>query len=457
MASTLKQYWLDESARIDAERAAHLSVATALRAQSLAAQASQRNHADALVTATKAVDAARAALAKIVMPADGDPAIAALEAALEALNSARVTVAHDELGVQALRAELAREEATLATLVGQLGSAQATAKTEDAALQARQAVADRLTTGDLASLAGDATAALAASAATAAARVESELPTNGTPAKSLLGRVRARRALIEASADAAAAVTALAFVAANTALTKAQSDFDAAVAAVQALAVAGPRLAADSAVLATLAALPALAPPVYPILTRWEHELLFDATLQAAREAALANLTAVDDAQGAVRSAQTAYDTALLAAMKAASDATQAELDAGAVNAERGALDAKLVLLVTARGGVSGADAAALAAWFAAVPDKLWDALDQLDGATARLTALVGPPTPANRVAAMTAAETALATALTAARSADGQAMGAQRALARAIGIAVAERETRAQRERAYVRAGAMF
>ena len=457
MASTLKQYWLDESARIDAERAAHLIVATALRAQTLAAQASQRSDADALAAAATAVDAARAALAKIVMPADGDPAIAALEAALEALNAARVTLARDELGVQALRAELAREEATLAALVGQLGSAQTTAKTEDAALQARQAVADRLTIGDLASLAGDAAAALAASAATAAARVESELPASGTPAKSLLGRVRARRALIEGSAHAAASVQALAFAAANTLLAKAQADFDAAVAAVQALAVAGPRLAADAAALAALAALPAPVPPNYPILTRWEHDLLFDATLQAAREAALANLTAVDDAQGAVRSAQTAYDTALLAAMKAAPDATQAELDAGAANAERGTLDAKLALRVTARGGVSGADAAALAAWFAAVPDKLWDALDLLDGASVRLTALVGPPTPANLVAAMGAAETALATALTAARSAEARAVGAQRALARACGIALAERETRAQRERAYVRAGAMF
>ena len=457
MASTLKQYWTGEIARIAAERAAHLALVSAARAQTLAVQADQRSHADALQAAAKAVDEARQALARIAMPADGDPAIASFEAAIKAWRGARVTLAADELKLQQLRPELAREEDTLAALASQLAYAKAAQQAETAASLARQALVDRLSSGDLATLAADATAALAASAAVAAARVESEFPTSGSAAKSFLQRVRARRGLVNDSAAAAAEVRGLAFVAAHAALVKAQADFDAARATVQACAVARPQLVADAAALAALAALPAPNPPVYPILTRWEHELLFDPAQQAARETALANLTAADQAQATVRSAQTAYDTAMLAALKAAPDATVAELDATAVNAERGALNAKTALLVAARAGVSGADASLLASWFAAVPEGLWDALDRLDDASARLTALAGPPTPADRVSALGLAEAALATALAATRSTEAQAVGAARALARADGIASAERETRAQRVLAYARYSTMF
>jgi len=317
---------------------------------------------------------------------------------------------------------------------------------------------DALTTGSLARLAADAAAALTGFGADARARVEGEFPASGTAAKDFLKRVRARRAIIEASATSAAGVETAAFTASHAALAQAQRAFDTALQAVSARFQAGSALAADVATLERLAALPVAVPPTsFPVLTPWQHARLHDASRKSAREAALAKLKAVDDAQLALRSAQASYDQALHAAMQAEPDATPAQLDATTLSVQRAALDGKAADLEAARTAVDAGERASLQAWFAAVPDALWEALESLDSALARLTLLSGPPAAATLLADLDAAEAALASALSAARLTQRKAAGAGAAHLRASAAQLAESETQRQRADAVARSASLF
>ena len=100
---------------------------------------------------------------------------------------------------------------------------------------------------------------------------------------------------------------------------------------------------------------------------------------------------------------------------------------------------------------------ASLQAWFAAVPDALWEALESLDSALARLTLLSGPPAAATLLADLDAAEAALASALGAARLTQRKAAGAGAAHARASDAQLAESETRRQRADAVARSASLF
>lgn len=459
---TLKQYWSDEVTRIGtALTAAQADLATQ-RAGVLAAEAAQRDTANLVRSQGDAVAAARRALSAIPMPADGDPLLAAMQAALVGLHSAQASLAEGAYRLLVQRAALQRTEAAVQRLGAELAAAKATLDKETQAADARQALADKFgVTGSLANLIPDAQAALAAHKATAVARVEGEFPTSATPAKDFLGRVRARAQLVRDIAASAGDVEQPAYAAANPALAVAQRAFDAAVAALQAVADAGAQAAADSDTLARLAALPAPNPPSsYPILTRWQHELLFDAGKQTTRENTLAALTAVDEARSAVIPVQVAYEKALHAAMQAEPDKTVAQLDATTLAAEKGALDPKLGDLATARntyGAVAAADRQLLDEWFAAVPDSLWSALDALDGAVGRLEKLTGSPTPGDLVTAITTAETNLEAALRAAREADRQTLGGQFALQGASAGLGAERDTVAARAGAMAHSSALF
>ncbi|MEW6705789.1 MAG: hypothetical protein AB1430_13170 [Pseudomonadota bacterium] len=457
-ATTLKQYWTDEVTRLTNRLAAQRAEVSAQRSTLTASQALQLSASAAVKTQAAAVDAARKALAGIPMPADGDPLLVAMELALVGLADAQADLASAEMAVQTLNAELARKEALAATMEAALADAKRKldAATKDTAT--RQKWIDTLTSGDLATLAADAGAALASHEATARARVEGEFPSSGTNSKHFLKRARARRGLVVDSHKSALAVEGAAFTADTSALAQAQRAFDIAAAAVRMAADAAPRLEADRAVLKKLAELPAPNPPTsYPIVTRWQHDRLHDATKKTARENALAKLTDVDNAVVAARTAQQAYDTALHAAMKADPDKTQAELDAGPVATERGTLNTKLADVATARGLLTADDLATVKAWFAAVPDTLWQALDKLDTAVARLQALAGPPTPANLISTMTAAEATLAAALEAERLAQRKLMASSDALLRAAGLLAAERETVNQRALAYEHSAALL
>lgn len=456
--ATLKQYWNDEVTRLTAALSTQRTAVAALGAQLLAAEVAQRSAAVDVRTQSDAVNAARSALAAIAMPADGDPLLITMGNAQAALAAAQVALARGELAVLGLRAELARQEQRARSLDLALTEAQNTLAAETARASDRTAMIDALTTGAQATLAADAAAALTASEATARARVESEFPANATAAKDFLKRVRARRAIVADSATAATAVATLAYNANNSALAQAQLAFGAAVAAVRRTADAAPSLAADTATLVALAALPAANPPnSFPILTKWQRALLHAASKKTAREDALAKLAAVDAAQSAVRTKQTAYDKALHAAMAAEPDKTVAQLDTTTLSTERGELDTKITDLATARAAINATESATLQAWFAAVPEALWQSLESLDTAVARLGALKGPPTPADLITAMNNAEAALVTALTAARLTVRKTAGAAAAELRASGASLAESESSGQRARAYSRSSAPF
>jgi len=458
MATPLEQYWTDEVNRLTARRIAQHADVIAQRAALTAVRAMQLTASGAVKMQSDAVDAARRALAGIPMPADGDPLLAAMELALVGLAEAQAALADADLAAQAGSAELARMEAEGTLLDASLAAAEGSKAQEMKARDARQAMIDKLTSGDLATLAADAAAVLAASGATARARVEGEFPTSTTNAKSFLKRVRARRAIVEESLKSATAAETAAYGAGESLRAQKQRGFERAAAAVRWAAEAAPRLAADAATLARLAALPAPNPPgQYPILTRWQHDRLHDATKKTARESALAKLTDADTAFAAARNAQQAYDLALHAAMKAEPDKTQAQLDATTLATERGTLTTKLADLSTARGAMTADELAAVKSWYAAVPEKLWDELDKLDTALARLAALVGPPAPADLITALAAAETAFADALKDERLAARQEAGADAALVRAAAAQLAERETAASRARAFAHSAALF
>jgi len=459
--ATLKQYWSDEVTRIGNALAAAGSDADAQRGTVLAAEANQRDVAETVRASGEALAAARRALAGIPMPADGNPLLAQMESALVALRAAQAALANGQERLLVLRGDLQRAEQKAQGLAAELAAAKAALDRETVAGQARQDLSNKLSTGSLANLVNEADDVLSTHKATANARVEGEFPTSATASQDFLGRVRARRALVASLAASAATVEYEAWIANDTALAKAQRDFNATVAVVQETADAAVQLATDATTLARLAALPAPNPPTsYSILTRWQHDRLHDADKQSQREAALAKLTAVDEARQAVLAVQEAYDKALHAAMKAEPDKTVAQLDATTLSAERTALDGKLTDLETAHNdytALSADDRHAIDNWFAAVPDPLWEALDALDGAVARLEKLKGPPTPADLVTAMNNAEAALETALRGAREAQRKAAGGQDAWQRASVRVRAAHDTVAGRAIAMSRGSALF
>ncbi len=457
MATPLLQYWTDEVARLATSTTAQRAEVHAQRGALTAARTLQQTAADSVRSQALAVEAARKALAGIPMPADGNPLLAAMETALIALAEAQATLAAQALAVQVQTAELTRLETRLAITEEALAEARREEKQADVESKARQKLIDALLTGELATLSADAAAAVAASEATARARVEGEFPSNATAAKSFLKRVRERRDLVRESVRLAGEVDTAAFNAVNAVVLQAQRRFLRAAQALRSTADAAPRLEADAKTLQRFAALPAPTATTFPFLSRWQHERLHDPTRKTARENALAKLAAVDAAVAAVRPAQQAYDTALHAAMKAEPDKTRAELDAGPVATERGTLTTKIAAVGTARAAMSDAELDTVKAWFAAVPEGLWEALEKFDTAASRLAALSGAASPANVMAELAAAETAYATALGADRLATRKLLGAALALERAAALEEAERETVGSRANAYAHSAALF
>lgn len=416
--TTLTQYWTGEVGRLTPALGGVRTELALARADLIAAQAASRLASDALRAARDEVDAARTALAGIPMPADGDPLLDRMSDALVAWREAQQAGVRAELVLQAAKADAARLQAQEARLAADLVDAQAATARETRAAAERQAAIDALTTGPYATISADAAQALTDFEATARGRVEGEFPANAAPERDLLTRVRARRALVVEAVNAAAEVETAAYGAGQGALAVAQRRLQLAWEALRALADAAPRLPEDRAVLMRLAALPAPNPPgSFPIVTPAQHAALFDADLQAVREDTLLKLKAADDAHQAWQVARTAYDKALHAAMKQHPDHTVDELNAAEVAAEWGDLDTAAGALQDARDDLE-ADAGydTLQAWLAAVPEPLWDALEQLDATVARLTLLKGPPTAATLIADLAARESDCTAALSAAR-----------------------------------------
>ncbi len=463
--ATLAQFWTAEVARLDAALADTAAQVQGSRSALQTAEQQERAASDALRLQEGKLRDARAALALIAMPGDGDPQLAAMDAALVARAEAVAAAANASQRALTQRARLDRLGATLASLqterqhvaaekLNELGDG--TPQRPGQAASRQKMMALLLAGGALENLAADAAQALIAFEADARNRVEGEFPSNGAAPKDFLKRVRARRSLINDSVQAVDGA-AKAQAPNTTALAAAQRAFDTCLGAVRRAADAAPLLTADTTTLAALAALPAPTATTRPVLTIWQHKRLHDATQQALREAALALLADVDDAWKSWRNAQKAYDDALHTAMKANPDMTPLQLDAvPAVKSKLDTLALKAADLATKTGLLAPQQAIAQG-WLACVSDALWDALDRLDGAIDRLKDLGGITTPAQRITDLLAAETGLAAALDAAGLAARQKTAALAAQARAAENQGAEHETRVARLRGAGRSAALL
>ena len=453
--STLTQYWADETGRLDlALDAVHTDV-TAARLAQASAQTQSRLAADTVRTAFETVALARKALAGIPTPADGDPLLRAMSQALTAWREAQHAQVSADLILQSAKAEVERLQAWQAVLQQELAEVAAAQLLESkAALQRAAAVASLKAGGAWADLAADATQALGDFEAGARSRVQGEFPSSAAPEKDFLTRVRARRALVLGSAVQAQDVATASVSASTAELAQAQRQFDQAWQAVRTLVESAPRLADDRDTLARLAALPAPHPTVpvsYPVLTPAQHDELFDAGLESAREDALALLTLADAAEDAWRAAQGDYDKALNAALKAHPDKSVADLNGSEIQAEFDALNDAVIERSDKRADLTG-DATAhatLQGWYAAVPELLWDTLDQLDNAIARLTVFKAAPTPSQRLQDLADREADLVTVLAASRVAVRTQRIAEQAALRSLGQSRAEQATAARRAKA--------
>jgi hypothetical protein len=448
---TLTSYWTDETSRrgaalagLNTQLAAARVDLAAARTALVEAGAAARRQADLIADL-------RRQLAAIPMPADGDPLLLAMDAALVAQAQAGVGQADADLARQQAAARVTRLEARQQTATADLAAARASLDAATARAATRQAMADLLTSGDLANLAADAGQALTDFEAGARAKVEAAFPANGgDAAKDFLTRVRDRRDLVWASAHAESTVFDHVAGLAVPAVDHARAAYDAAYAALQKASMAASRLAADRATLERLANL------ATPLVTTDEAAALKDPAKEADREDALTRLRAVDLAERARRTAQAAYDQALADLRQTDPDTDQASLDGGALNSEHTAVGDAETALATARGALTPADRALLAAWFAAVPDGLWSALEALDDAVEGLAELKNP-TPAALIDALASQEDLLVKAIQTADLVARVDAALADARARAAAGQAAELDTAPRRARAMSRSAAAF
>ena len=430
--STLTPYWSDEVTRINTALTAVRADLATRRSNLLAARQALRDDTDAIKVQTDALTDIRKKLALIPSPADGDPLLVALSTALIALAQAQSDQVKADLSAQQLKAQAAQLEAREAALVADLAEAQAQATKATNTAADRKKITDALSTGVWKTIATDAAKALTDFSTTATSRVEVSFPAKDPMAPVLLPRIRARRDLAKALLTGQSTIAASAYTASHDTLGNAQQAYDKAWSDVRAYFDLAPRMADDRLVLKALASLPAPNPgtSTYPILTPAQQARLHDATKITAREATLGLLLAVDTLDEAVRATKAAYDDAYNTATVGKPDASLADLQAADLKTPLKNLNKAIADRTVAEGKLT-ADAgyADLQAWIAAIPDTLWDALDQLDGATARLTTLKGAPVGTDLIATLASKESDLVTALTAARLAQRQQVAAERGL----------------------------
>jgi hypothetical protein len=422
--STLTPYWSDEVSRINTASSAAQAELSTMRSDVQAARQALRDATDEIKKQNDLLVVIRQKLALIPSPADGDPLLVALSNALIALAKAQSDQVHADLLARTLQAQNKRLDTRVADLANELADAKAQAgKAADSAAD-RQKVIDALSIGAWKTVATEATKALVDFGAIATSRVEASFPASNPATPVLLPRVRARRDIAAKLAQGQQDVADAAFTASHDALAQAQQAFDQAWADVRAYFDLTSMLAADRLTLKSLASLPA----VNPILTPAQQARLHDASKIADRETALGLLKAVDVLDEAVRSTQAAYDDAYNKAIAAKPDASLADLQATDLKTPLKNLNKALADRSAAEGALtSDGKYADLQAWIAAIPDTLFNALDQLDSATARLNQLKGPPVATDLIATLASKETDLVTALTAARLAQRQQAAAER------------------------------
>lgn len=428
--STLTQYWSDEVSRINTALTAAQADLSARRADGQAARQALRDATDEIKKQNDLVADIRQKLALIPSPADGDPLLVALSKALVALAKAQSDQVQADLLLRTRQAQSSRLDTRVSDLANELADAKAQGKKAADSADERKKVIDALSIGAWKTVATEATKALVDFGAIATSRVEVSFPASNPATPVLLPRVRARRDIATKLLQGQQDVAEAAFKASHDALGQARHAFDQAWLAVRAYFDLTPSLAADRLTLKALASLPApnAGTNTYPILTPAQQARLHDPAKIGDREAALGLLKAVDVLDEAVRSTQAAYDDAYNKAIAAKPDASLADLQAADLKTPLKNLNKAITDRAAAEGAlIADGKYADLQAWIAAIPDTLFNALDQLDNATARLNQLKGPPVATDLIATLTAKETDLVTALSAARLAQRQQAAAER------------------------------
>lgn len=397
MPATLSSFWNDEVSRLSTLLTkANLQVTTASTAEN-AASADLIAAGKKQDSAKAAVEAARKALAGIPMPADGDPLLINMRDAQIALASANAEQVDKDTVLRQARVARVNAASLVSSLTASLANASAEAKTEKAAADQRLIWTNAAKAAPLKDLPTLATTALATHEAGAKTKVEGDFPSNADTDKDFLTRVRARRALAitaldktgnvftdaqsnsktweESSTRASAKIAAL------------RRDFDSKVRALKAFFDAPARVKQAQEQLKTLANRPASP------LTAAQKKVLIssDTVLTGLREDTLKQLKTRDEAQATLFTAQEVYAKTLLTTLLANPGKTEAELvvsNATLKGKKKDVTDALKAINDVNIDATFIANLPTLKAWFAAVPDVLWEQLETLDAASVDLNAV---------------------------------------------------------------------
>lgn len=424
MPATLSSFWNDEVSRLSTLLTkANLQVTTASTAEN-AASADLIAAGKKQDSAKAAVEAARKALAGIPMPADGDPLLINMRDALIALASANAEQVDKDTVLRQARVARVNAANLVSSLTASLANANAEAKTEKAAADQRLIWSNAAKAAPLKDLPTLATTALTTYEAGAKTKVEGDFPSNGDPDKDFLTRVRARRALTITALDKTGNVFTDALsnsktweessTRASAKIAALRRDFDSKVSALKAFFDAPARIKQAQEQLKTLANRPASP------LTAAQKKVLIssDTVLTGLREDTLKQLKTRDEAQATLFTAQEVYAKTLLTTLLANPSKTEAELvvsNATLKSKKKDVTDALKAINDVNIDATFITNLPTLKAWFAAVPDVLWEQLETLDAASVDLNA-VKAIVPLTLISDIDAAEALLVAQLVAAR-----------------------------------------
>lgn len=390
MPTDLSDYWNGRKQALDGKSAQLTQQLAALVAPEQAAVTAAGEAATGTGRAKAALDRIRSQLARIAMPADGDPLLIDLNAGVIALQQARL----DQLAADDALAQLRLDKAALLAekqetddLASQAGVRLKAAQTAKAQ---RDALRAALTGAPVKDVPADAHAlAISQTATDALKHVKDDFPPE------LLAQARARRAQA-AARQSRAATTRDAAQAADDAQNETggrSADkiprLERALRSADAAADRFVKHAADT-LQAARSVLERYAARTQSALTVAQKAQLFDAAKLDARKEALDKQSKRDAKANELAEAEAALERAVLAeqAKDADYDVAAAKADPARLQPKQKDVDdrtAELGPLVTA---YDDAARQIVADWFAHVPDTVWDDLAAVDGATAALATL---------------------------------------------------------------------
>lgn len=424
MPATLSGFWSAETSRLGTQLASARAAALTAATDESSASADLALTGKQLQDARARVEAARKALAAIPMPADGDPLLLEMRQAVVDMRAAAALQVEADTALRMQRAQRINAAASVSLLEKQLADARQQSKVEDKASAERSSWINAAKVAPLKDLPALATTALSSFAAGAKAKVEADFPSNADPDKDFLTRVRARRALAATISARAQAVRDDALTTARTweesstrelaQIAALRRTFETKAMALKNFFQAPGRVKQAQEQLKALANRPAS-----PLTVAQGKELnTANATLKGIREDMLPLLKACDDAQNTLLAAEEVYAKTLLATLLANPGKTEAELvvsDATLKAKKKDVDDAATAVDDAEADPAFVAHLPELEAWFAAVPDVLWEQLETMDNAVADLNA-VKAAVPATLISDLATAEDALAVQLEAAR-----------------------------------------